>query len=85
MLPGKAISEPTLSRLRSRLAQKATPTPQAGPRNTAQSTFTMCCVGEQLLPRKGNWINTLPTTATATKMAEMASFFVLTDCMFSTP
>ena len=85
MLPGKAMSVPAPTRFLMRLAQKATPTPYQGPRNTAQSTFTMCWVGEHLLPKTGKLTKALPTTASATKMAAMASFLVLLLLIFDAP
>ena len=85
MLPGKAMSVPAPTRFLMRLAQKATPTPYQGPRNTAQSTFTMCCVGEHLLPNTGKLMKALPTTAIATNMAATASFFVLLLLIFDSP
>ena len=76
MLPGKAIRLPRPSRLRSRLATKATATPYQGPSSTAHSTLTMCCTGAHLLPNTGNE-NMLPTTATAHSTPARASFLVL--------
>ena len=77
MLPGKAIRLPTPSRLRIRLAPKATPTPYQGPRNTAHRMLTMCCTGAHLLPKTGNTMNMLPTTARAHSSPATASFFTL--------
>ena len=74
MLPGKAIRLPRPSRLRSREATKATPTPHHGPSSTAQVTLTMCWMGAHLLPNMGK-LNTLPTTHKAHSIPASASFF----------
>ena len=80
MLPGKAIRLPRPSRLRSREATKATPTPHQGPSSTAHSTLTMCCTGAHLLPNIGK-LNTLPTTHRAQNIPASASFFAETFFM----
>ena len=79
ILPGKAIRLPRPSRLRSREATKATPTPHQGPSRTAHSTLTMCCTGAHLLPNMGK-LNTLPTTHRAQNIPARASF--LTERFF---
>ena len=85
ILPGKAIRLPRPSRLRSREATKATPTPHHGPSSTAQVTLTMCWMGAHLLPNIGK-LNTLPTTHRAHSIPARASFFTerffIRECSF---
>ncbi len=75
MLPGKAIRLPRPSRLRSRLATKATPTPYQGPSSTAHSTLTMCCIGAHLLPNTGKLRTCCPQQHRRTAHRPDASFF----------
>ena len=79
MLPGKAIRLPRPSRLRSKLAQNAMPTPHAGPSVTAARMLTICCTGAHLLPATGTLIK-LPTIASAVRTPASASFFVVLFC-----
>ena len=75
MLPGNAMRLPSPVRFLMILAQNATPTPHAGPKNTAAHIFTMCCTGAHLLPATGKLIK-LPATATATSTPAMAIFLI---------
>lgn len=72
MLPGKAIRLPSPVRFLITLAQNATPTLYAGPKNIAPHMFTICCTGAHLLPATGK-LNKLPATATATRTPAIAS------------
>ena len=50
--------------------------PAGAEEHGAQHVYHVLPWASSLLPRKGNWIKALPTTATATSMAERASFLV---------
>ena len=84
ILPGNAIKLPRPSRLRSRLAQKATPTPYQGPSSTAHRMLTMCCTGAHLLAKTGKE-KRLPTTATAQKMPAMDNLRMFVFFIMTTP
>ena len=66
---------PRARRLRRRLAIKAMPIPQKGPKVTAARMLTICCTGAHLLPATGKLIK-LPTTARAVNTPASAIFFV---------